>query len=130
MSVQLNDLITRWFEAKKQLEAWTHRERELRQELVQLAFDGATVGETHNLRVDHGMALVAKLPINYTVDGDELGKCPPELINQFIRWKPTLIEPAWRKATDNERKTFADVVTEKPGMPQLELKKASSIRKW
>jgi hypothetical protein len=129
MSQVINDLISRWFEAKRQCEAWTNTERELRKELVHLAFPEAQTG-MHRQKIDHGMALSVKIPVNYTLDNDQLERCPHEIVEKVVRYKPTLNEASWLKLTDNERKVMAPAVTEKPGMPQLALVKADSIRKW
>jgi hypothetical protein len=123
----LNELITAWYEAEKNAKAWAEQERDLRQRIVATAFPSPTVG-TNKTRIDHGMALIGTVRINYKIDQEELSRCPPELVEKIIKLKPSLIESAWKSMTDNERKVFADAITETPGLPALELKPASKVR--
>ena len=122
-------LISQWDQAKKQSDYWTTQEATLRQQLFRHLVPQPTVGR-NTVKLTHGMAAICEYRVNYKLHVDILPTLPTELVTKFVEFKPTLNKSSWLNLTDNERKTCADAVTETPGMPALELKQASKVRKW
>lgn len=131
-ALDLDDLITEWHKIKSELDHLVLKERELRTELFKRAFPKPTRG-TNKIKISHGMALIGDYRLNYTVDrailDDHLQN--PEIapiIHEVINFQPMVREGAFYKLGDNSRKLIADMITEKPGLPGLEIKAASKVR--
>jgi hypothetical protein len=129
MSYDLTALLTEWHNANLQAERWAEIEKDLRRRIFDHAFPKPKVGR-NLLKMDHNMVLEGTYRINYKLDANELMRIPNELQQKFVSYTPKVKEKGWLSLTDNERKTCADVVTETPGLPALEIKKQDSIKKW
>lgn len=124
---RIEDLITQWDEASKKLTEYKLLEQDLRQQIFDLAFPNATNG-ANKLRISYNMALVGRLKTNYTIDKERMPLVPDSLIEKVIRFDPRINEPAYRNLTPDELKLVARCVTEKPGMPTLEVKPQDKVR--
>lgn len=127
----INDLLTEWADAKRNADAWTVREKALRNEIFTLAFPTPIPG-TNKVRIDFGMALIGDYRINYQIDKAAMeasrGFIPGEVFDSVINFRPEVRDGAWRKLSDENKKLFGPFITEKPGTPGLEVKPQNKVR--
>jgi len=130
---RVQSLLNEWHTAAAELSTLKIREEQLRRAIFAEAFEQPVPGPGNKVKIGHGMALVAKLPINYRIDQPALEAMRNEntipLIEAVIAYKPSVREGAFKDLSKDERLLFADVITESPGLPSLEIKSASKV-KW
>jgi len=130
--LDLDEMITEWFNLSEQVSKLIVHERELRTEIFKRAFPNPERG-TNKIRISHGMALVGDYRLNYTVDRPLLeekladAKIAP-IVHEIINFQPNVREGAFYKLSDEDRNLVADMITEKPGTPGLEIKSAAKVR--
>lgn len=127
----IDALLTLWNTASVNAEVWKGYENTLRLLIFDTAWPKPERGR--NLaRLPHGMALVGNYKINYRIDPAGLSAArefiPLELFQSVIEYKPSVKPTPYRELTPDQHRLFADFITEKPGMPDLEVKPANKIR--
>ena len=130
--LNLDAMITEWYELAEKLNPLIQRERELRTAIFKQAFPEPNRG-TNKVRISHGMALVGDYRLNYTVDRPLLQEklndpAIAPIIHEIINFSPLVREGAFYKLSDEDRSLVADMITEKPGTPGLEIKPANKVR--
>ena len=131
MSEQRDKVIQEWMTAKTNADAWTKRERELRDYIVKAAFGydrvAGNIEGTKYLELGNGYKLkatfVTKLEVNIGPALDAtlryIKDQPETLAKPLIIWKPVLSVTAYRQVGDEIRKMIAPCVTGKPQAPQV-----------
>lgn len=126
------DAIQAWQQAAAALDTAKQAELMNRLKIVNEAGLPFTTKEEggQTLKLYAGWRLALKRTINYTVENDqakinaaltELFAIEPVAAQSMIRWKPELNESVYKKLGAEGKKIMAQVVTMKPGTPQLEL---------
>lgn len=121
--------LSNWFKAAREAELAKEKEQSLRRQIALEYFANAQEG-VNTIPLDFGKQLKYTSVIGRTVDDAQLtglrtvmkeqGKISVlTTIDNLFTYKPALIVKEWKAITDKERKIFADVVTEKPGMPGI-----------
>lgn len=128
---RLSELLDQWHHAESQVTEWTLRERALRSEIFQLAFPTPRRG-TNKRPLPYNMALVGQHKINLTVDQ---GACEATrslisqpLFERVVQYTPKIVQGEYFKLLPNDLALFSQFVTEKPGLPTLNLKPADQVR--
>lgn len=122
----LYDAIDAWHKKSAELAKCIADEKVLRQALCDTYFPTPREG-TNKMLIGFGMELKMDFRINRKIDEVALdaaiaGKMiNPDTITECIKYKPTLSATGWKALDDDDRKLFADIVTETPGTPGLEL---------
>lgn len=124
--------LTAWDEAKRNMDAWTIKERALRQQIFAVAFPEPKVG-TNKLKISHGMALIGDYRINYRIDKPLLEAMANDpkivpVIAEVIAYRPEVKDGAWRKLPTTDKMLIAEAITETPGLPGIELKPQNKVR--
>lgn len=99
-----------------------------REELASLGFPAGLVEGTGN-KLDVGFNVTLKLTgnVSRTVAEAELqaklsaNLIPDDVLESVIKFKPELKVGAWKTLPASNKLLFADIVTEKPGKPKVEL---------
>ena len=127
---ELYDLIGSWHTAKVKSSSWRAKELELRNKIAEF-FTGATEG-TNNMTLDYGKILKLNVKVNRSIVPEQLealknlsvaGKNDNvlKLLDAVIKYKPELVTGEWKKLGKDDIALLADVVTEKPGTPELSI---------
>lgn len=121
------DEITEWWKTAEELAKLNMKEKKLRQTLADKGFQTPKEG-TNKLDLGvNGRFLQLDYKITRKVDETALDALiksqtvAADLMAKIIRYKAECSVTEWKKATADERKLFGDVITEKPGMPSLEI---------
>lgn len=120
-----------WYKVSEESAKLRAQEMELRREIVDEFFTDAGEG-TSTISLDYGKALKVNKTITRSVDAAQLealkvlaheqGKTSVLVaIDTLFTYKPSLSVSEWKELTDDERKVFAEIVTEKPGAPSLSI---------
>lgn len=114
-----------WQDASKELAALKLRETLLRMLFFNRCFPEPKFGTNH-FQLGQGFLLKATYPQTFKVaDTPEMEKAleqfDPIIQERLIKWSPELKVGEWNKLTEDQRLLFAEHVTSKPGMPQLEI---------
>ena len=133
---ELNDLLTRWVAADKAATQWTAIEKELRQAIFNRCFPEPADGTGNLFRLPFDKTLVGDYRINYTVDRGLLdaimkdaGSNIKPLVEQIIAFEPRVKPGEVKKLSDEEKLLVAPLLTAKPGLPGLEFKTTSKMRR-
>lgn len=134
LPAQQLDLVARvevWQESAKRLAEAVEEERENRKYVIEHWFPEFEEG-THTGALSNGYNLKCDMRINRTVDQDSYQRAldysktnwsgAPRLrtlLERVFRVKMELNLGEWRELDESERRTLADIVIEKPGMPGL-----------
>lgn len=132
VSDDLSQAITDWSYAEGQRSHWVAREAALRKRITGEVFPLEEPG-THKVRLPYGMALRAEFRVNYSVDKEALEEYRTDgtvatILKKVIFYKPDLVVKEWNSLTTDDKAKVANLVTEKGGMPKLELLPQSKIR--
>lgn len=118
--------ISAWNNVAKKLAPLIAEEKELRKALFSKYFTAPREG-TNAITLGFGKELKAKYPINRKINEEALDAASvnklitPELLHEVIKYKPSLSVGAYKDLTDDQKKLFADIITEEPGTPALEI---------
>lgn len=132
---KLVDLITAWNDASKAAALAAQTKKEAQAALVDAFFSDDDVGQTgtHTIRTEYGMDLKVSKSISLSVDSIQLdalvetaGDNVKGIVEDFITYKPSASKSEWDKLSDDDRKLFADVITEKNSAPQVKLQPIAS----
>lgn len=123
---EIQQLVTKWNNAKKAAAAAQLTERELRDQLVKKAFPADLVEGAGNKKdIGHGMIMqvtgVITRKIDLAVFDSLKHTVPQDVLDVVIRNKPDLIVGAWKKLPMSSKALLAPAVEEKPGTPSIEL---------
>lgn len=128
---ELDILLTKWHEAEAQAASWKAVELELRNQIFNSKFPHPKRG-MNKTRIGHGMALIGDYRLNYTIDKAALeeskGFIPIDVFEAVISYKPEVKPGGFNALTDEQKKLFGSVITEKPGTPGLEIKPQTKVR--
>lgn len=120
----LDDKIVEWQQLDAKLTELKAREVELRAEIFAEAFAAPTEG-VNVYPLGAGWVLKGTHKINRSLDArawlDHVKSLPADLARSLVDYKPILSVSGWKAAPDHVRLRLADCVTEKPGLPSLEL---------
>lgn len=117
-----------WHKAAAKQAEWRAKELELRDELAAF-FDNPTEG-TNTLELDYGKVLKLNAKVNRSVDKAQLEAYKAlataahdtealKLLDSVIAYDPKVMVGDWKKLEPADRLKLADVITEKPGTPEL-----------
>lgn len=132
----LNEILDQWYAKKQALDLLVTEERELRTKAFAMAFPNPVEG-TNKTKLDHGMALVADYKMNYNIDRPvleaTLADLAPDaneraLIESVISYTPKVREGEFKKLDDDAKKVVGPFITQKPGLPSMEIKPQSKVR--
>lgn len=134
---ELESILNSWVEAQKAASQWTAREKELRQSIFNRLFPEPIEGANNFKRLPFDKTLVGDYRINYTADKGlldaeiALGKKSNlrPLIDQVINWRPEVRAGELNKLGTEDKRALAPFITSKPGLPALEFKTTSRMRK-
>lgn len=129
--VEFYTMLNDWYELSEQAAVLKAKENEARRALVAKFFPDAKEG-VNTLSIAYGKVLKANVPVTRTVDDPQLEALKKlatsegrvsvlSLCDTLFTYKPSLAVGEWKDLSDDERKLFADVITEKPGMPSLSI---------
>lgn len=125
------ELLSEWYEAKQQADAWKVKELELRNAIFKAAFPNPTFG-TNKIKIEHGMALIGDYRMNYRIDRPAMeesrGFIPVDMFDSVISYRPEVKAGGWNKLDDENKKLFGTFITETPGTPGLEIKPQNKVR--
>jgi len=128
---RLCELLEQWHHAEKQVTDWTLKERMLRQEIFDLAFPNPQRG-TNKRSLPYNMALLGQYSINVTLDPGALDASrsliPQPIFDRVVQYKPVIVQGEYFKLSPPDLALFAACVTEKPGLPTLQLKPLDQVR--
>ena len=135
--VDKDQLIIEWRKAQAALNAAKEAEAALRASVVSTFFPteaAATDAEgTRNVELGNGWKLKAVFKINRTLNNkddatdkalakiEKLGAEGKLWADLMVTWKPELSKRDYDRAPDKYKKILAEVLTEKPGTPSVEL---------
>lgn len=136
LDADLNDLLTRWVAADQEATKWTAIEKQLRQSIFNRCFPEPADGTGNLFRLPFDKTLVGDYRINYTVDRglldvimkDATSNVKP-LVEQIIAFEPRVKPGELKKLTDDDRLLVAPLLTARPGLPGLEFKTTSKMRR-
>lgn len=102
--------------------------RDLRITLAEQFFKGASEGTT-TMPLEYGKALKLNHTVTRTAKQaaiDEFNKTNTSnslkaALDELVKWKPEVSVSKWKALTSEERLAFADIVTEKDGLPAFEI---------
>lgn len=132
---ELPELTVQWDKAVSKLEAAKKAELELRNKIVEKAFAGAPEG-TNSVELLNGTILKADIKINRTVVVAQLEAATAyaiekgdqhlrDLLSAVIRYKPDVVVGAFKAASAEDKKRLGDIIQERLGTAQLEVKFAT-----
>ena len=103
-------------------------EADLRRELFARVFTNPVEGSGNKASLPNGFILQGTRKITRTVDQEEATKLrngdnTKSLAESIFLWKASLDTKAYKTLSSEDRVLVADAVTEKDGMPSLEIKK-------
>ena len=127
---RLEALLSEWHEAQKSLTQVKLREQELRQQIFQLAFPNPERGSNY-ATLPYNMVLIGRPRHSYSVDADKLSELhlPDEMLQKVIRYRPEVREAAYVQLPMEAKAILSEAVTEKPGLPSIEIKPADKVRR-
>jgi hypothetical protein len=116
--------LQQWYTAQEKLKQFKKIEKELREELLEDHFKGASPG-THRKKLGGGYELVATVKENVKIDSEaslqlaisELGEVDIKLVNN----KYTLNKSGYNKLTAKQKKIFDKCLTVKPAAGELKV---------
>lgn len=122
----IEQLISRWYQAKATLVAAQQEERAARDALYAAAFPNKPDKGTHRKDIGYGKELKLTAKLNHTVDRAALEVAKPhvdpELMAALIRYRPEVSETALVAITDPKVMALVSTfITTKPGSPSLEI---------
>jgi hypothetical protein len=130
---RLEYLITQWHGTQEKLTESKLKEAELRQQIFDLAFPNPKQG-SNALKLPYNMALVGRPKTNYTIDKEALesarqsGQITDLLFHEAFRLYPKINESSYRMLDAQQKRLLSCCVTEKPGMPLLEVKPQDKVK--
>jgi len=127
---ELYKLLGDWHTAQAKSAAWRAKELELRGKIAEF-FAGATEG-TNSMTLDYGKVLKLNVKVNRSIVPEQLealknlaiaGKNDNilKLLDTVVKYKPDLVTGEWKKLGKDDIALLADVVTERPGTPELSI---------
>lgn len=125
---KIQPLIKEWNQLRVRLEADAAREKELR-EIIANKFCPSREEGANKLLTTDGFEVTVTQHINRTLDVAALDSVMEQVPKHYrqpgvlIDWKPALVLKAYRELPPEVMRVFAQVVTEKPGLPSLEIEK-------
>ena len=114
-----------WYKLSQNLKELKAEELKLRKQIFNECFK-ETEG-SHQLDLEDGYVLKAKLPFTRTVDKgafDALRKPLSEKginCDKLVNFKPSLVLTEYRKLSEDESFAFSECLLTKPGTPSLEI---------
>jgi len=123
--------LQKWYDTSEKAAVLREQEMELRKALVTEYMPDAKEG-TNTLGLGFGKVLKVTVPVTRAVDDAQLDALKKvaaaegrvsvlALCDVIFNYRPSLAVGEWKDLTDDERKLFADVVTEKPGAPGVKI---------
>lgn len=136
LSAKLNTLLTEWTAAESAASLATAKEKELRQQIFDLCFPAPVKGSGNQYHLPFDRTLVGDFRTNLSADkemalailADKKSNIRP-IVEKVIKWKPEVSKAEFSALSDEERNLLGDLITEKPGLPALEIKVTSKLRK-
>lgn len=129
--LDLEARVTLWHQSARKLAAALEEERANRAYIVEHWFPEFEEG-THTGSLSNGYNLKCEMRIGRTVDQEQYQEALrhsksnwtgaprlAELLERVFRQKIELNVTEWKSLDEGERRTLADIVTEKPGLPAL-----------
>ncbi len=127
----LYDMIGELHGVRQRLAVDVVREKQLREAIVDQFFPDAGEGTT-SMDLEFGKQLKVVIPLNRTVDEIHLAAVRANAMNTedsaliaacdaAFKYKPSLSVEKWKELTPETRLKLADVVTEKRGLPAIEI---------
>ena len=132
---ELPELASKWDKAVSKLDAAKREELELRNKIVEKAFAGAPEG-ANSVELLNGTIIKADIKINRTVVVAQLEAATAyaiekndshlrDLLSAVIRYKPDVVVGAFKAASAEDKKRLGDIIQERLGTAQLEVKFAT-----
>lgn len=135
LTVELNQKIAKWKEAKEQLDKFKALEMALRNEIASDAslFDPAKETGTLTYELGHGWKIKCERKINYSVENKNgeafaalheiasLGEVEAHQTKKLMSFSPNLSLTVYRELSDQARRIVDKIVTTKPATPTLSL---------
>lgn len=137
LSPELNQLLTEHKQAETLASQWTARERELRQAIFNYCFPKPVEGTGNLYRLPFDKTLVGDYKINYMVDRGLLdaeikkgltSNVRP-VIDKVISFDPKVRPGELKKLEREDLLLISPLITAKPGLPALEIKTTSKMRR-
>lgn len=143
MTTETRDqLLMKWADAKKALDAAKIVESEIRKQIVAESglFDADKESGTQTVDLGGGYKLKAVKKINYKVDNkngeafemlkslSELGEVSAHKAKNLFRFDANLSLTKYRELDDKEQALVDQIVTTKPAMPSLELIEPKEVK--
>jgi hypothetical protein len=127
--IKLDNLIICWDKEKAMLNVSKKVEKELRDEILSLAFTQRTTG-TNKHQLGQGYFLKATFPLSYSVSevdketiDAKLSLLPTEIAAQLITWKPSLNKKVYDILNEEQKNLISDLIVIRPSSETLELVK-------
>lgn len=122
--------LSAWHTAVNKQAEWRAKELELRSELAAF-FKDATEG-TNTLELDYGKALKLNVKVNRSVDRAQLeafknlaiaakDEDALKLLDTVVAYDPKVVVGEWKKLPKEDVLKLSDIITEKPGTPELSI---------
>lgn len=118
------NLLSTWDIAKREAAVAEEKAEKARLALVEHFFkDNLSEGD-NTADIGFGKKLVIKKPVYRTISADgaaaldaaiAAGAIPTHLLGAFVKYSPEVVTGEWKKATDEDRAHFKDIVTVKEG---------------
>lgn len=133
----LSAKLTAWLHAQDLASQWKAEEEKLRREIFATAFPEPKEGTDNLLNLGYDRTLVGDNRTNFTVDRgllDDIMKQPKSgnlrvLVEKVIRFDPKVRDGEFKKLSHEDKLALADLLTQRPGLPSLEIKTTSRMRK-
>lgn len=126
----IENLVTRWDNARKEIKKWQAAEREFRMAIVNAKFPDADEG-THTVELVDGYKLKVNVRMNYNLDKDKVevaldaiektGNEGTFIAERLVRFKPELSLSEYRNLAPQYRNLINEALTIKRAIPDLEL---------
>lgn len=120
--------LNEWYKLQEELKTIKEREMELRKKIFAFCFPSPVEG-TNSFSIADGFVIKGKHTITREVQL-ELYDAAKErireagvILEELVKWKPTLVLSAYRKLTDDQRNAMDMCLQIKPGSPAIEIVK-------